>query len=108
MGTMRAMAEMGRRHWVNRSLQHYSGWSLLALRAGFCSTLYASGVKGLQALQVLPATDQAGEVVVEAGVEMTGTMIHHHRTITKDGQEKAHMAPTNHNKDGDPAHGLPH
>lgn len=107
--TMRATAETGPKHWVNKSRQHFSGWYLLVLPAGYCTILFASGAKVAKVPQVLVVTDQAGEAVVEDGVAMMATTTRLHRTMTRDNQEKAHTAPTNRSpRAGDLDLGPPH
>lgn len=98
---MMTVAATDRRLWASKLRQHFSGWSLLVSQAGFCITSFGSGVKVQQVLAALAVTDLAGEAVVEVGEETT-SMTHHHRTTTKDGQARAHMAQTSlRARDGD-------
>ena len=98
---MMTVAATDRRLWASKLRQHCSGWSLLASQAGFCITSFGSGVKVQQVLAALAVTDLAGEAVVGVGEETT-SMTHHHRTTTKDGQARAHMAQTSlRARDGD-------
>ena len=57
--------------------------------------------------RALLATDQVGEVAVEAGAETMTMTTPLRPTITKGGQENLRTAPTNLNKAGDLDRGLP-